>query len=679
MNEEIPLSFPVGQAPWEINQETEVSPAVEVPQSFPVGQAPWEVGQLSEGEKVLMGMETISDQKPQGFVPEPSLAPEPVKGEAIDEDIAQQVTSVVEGGEQVVAGMRRPTAGLAKIINDSLAEAGLPNEKETTDKAVSMLSDFTERYNEEHPDQIIHPSTIGEMLSYSPVIGAGAVAGGASTGAISFITAIGSNKDYNQATKDGIMGAVLGGASIKVLNKIFSNSGPLTKEAKILLKLNQNRISETEAIKLLKDIPKEDQVINLAERIDLAKKFFKGTIEDDPILASKYGARLEARKNILEPFVANEQDLIQAKQTFGAMKSQIDAKSAGTFSTANITEGLDELANVYATDPAGLGTAIKQIKFDLKDNISAGQALDIRENINAILRKPSIKKSYKSSKVLGNIKEKLDAFLDMNLDASDAALIKTEINKYRQTINNKLFDDIIKKNTKSDFAVNWGGVIKDIKKEGINSDNIEMAMPILQEFEKHFHNDQFMATVITPEGSMDHLNALGVTSKILNTVLDTLSPLYSRSRYKSVLIRKAIKNSIKKSTNPMDFVEDLVKQKAITKEESAAIKAEIKPLMLEYTPIVYRASRSETHKSKGALGEGTYYFEKLSKAKERQVGTDKKLFKKVLKEKLATFEDISKILGRKPKYKDLRDPKVKQQIIDAGFGGVTDSGEMIVY
>ena len=137
----------------------------------------------------------------------------------------KDVIAPVEAGTgQLIAGTRKPIAGTAKVINDGLAALGLPNEKATTDKAVRTLADYTDRYNEKNPDQMMHPSTIGELLTYSAVpVGSGVTTAATAGGAISFVGAIGDNKDYSEATKDAIIGGILTGGITKGLEMLPGN------------------------------------------------------------------------------------------------------------------------------------------------------------------------------------------------------------------------------------------------------------------------------------------------------------------------------------------------------------------------------------------------------------------------------------------------------------------------
>ncbi len=488
----------------------------------------------------------------------------------------QVVTPVVEMVGQVVAGARTLPLGAAKALSDAGEAIGLPKD-ETTEKNIADLGTYIDDYNTRHPDQLIHPSTVGKLGAFMLARGKTALVGGSQLGAIEFLEQLGSNKAYGEAAQDAALTALLGGASIGVMNKLFPAEGELSREAKILLKLNQGRLSDKEAIKLLEGIPKQDQAISLAERLDLAKNYFKQAVGSDSVLATKLGRRLEQRKNIIEPFVANSEDVAQASKTFGEMKQLVDTQIPHTLETKSLVESLQPLTEYYKTDASPLGTSIKNIMLDLsEDQISAGTVLALRENINALLRKPAVKNTYKTQKVLTDIKGKLDSFRQANFPAELNTRVETEIGKYSETVNRKLLGSIIDKNTKSDFAVNWDKVLTDVQKEGLSKQVSDQVVPLLKEFSNRFHNDKYLGETITPVGAQDHLNALGVWSKVLMESLNLANTVtggvFAKARYKDHLIVNALKKSIRQSDTPLDFVDDLVKQKVLTPEAGETVR-----------------------------------------------------------------------------------------------------------
>ena len=379
---------------------------------------------------------------------------------------------------------------------------------------------------------------------------------------------LGEGGTYTDAAINSTLSYAGGKAAEAIFDKLsrVNSDGRLSREAEIMLNLDQNRMSVREAEDILEGIPKSEQAITLAERNILFKNYFNKAVESDSRLATALGKREEFKLDKITPFTQSEADLLDAGTTYRSMRDTIDANNKTVLPTDELTNGLDELADVYATDPSGLGTAVKQIKLDLQGSITPGTAIDIRENINAMLNKSSIKKSHKSKEMLTNIKSKVDGFINGSVtDVNDLNLMRKEIAKYSETINNYKFGKILNKNTKGDYATDWAKVVADLKDDGLHSKNIDTAIPILKEFETKFKNSKDLGSTILPSGS-NPTHALGAMSKILGEVLDLLSPIFNRSRYKDIKITNAIKKSIRNTEDPALFVNELVKDKTLPRE-----------------------------------------------------------------------------------------------------------------
>ena len=364
------------------------------------------------------------------------------------------------------------------------------------------------------------------------------------------------------AIAEGVLTSTLSYVPVKIIDKLVTGlrSG-LTKQADLIVKLSQGRIDVNTALSRMKDVPPEEQILSLAESEDIAKNYIKHAVGDDSELAIKYGGRLESRHNAIRQFVANDADMAAAKAKYSNVSEALNNPELPTLNTSNMSELLDKVFKVFKTDPSGLGTSIRTIKEDLDtDSLKLGDALNIRENINAILRKPAISKSYKSSNMLNNVKELLDKKIDNSLAAHPElrSMKDDAINTYRETINNYKLGEILDKHTKADFATDWKAVRKDIEKEKLGSHYINnYVLPLLQQFQTKFKNDKYMSSVITPKGNPVG-GLLGLWSKIIQTSLDLASPLYNKSRYMDKQIRNAITKAIKKSSNdPASFIEAL--------------------------------------------------------------------------------------------------------------------------
>ena len=503
---------------------------------------------------------------------------------------AEQAGQVVG---QVGAGLAEPVLGAAKVVTDSTAgpinaavnyalnETGTSAPQNIVDGAIKSLHNYTTAYNKAHPNQPIHPSTLGNLLTYSLVPGGGesVAAQAALGGTLSFISSLGDNKSYDDATKNAIIGAAVTGASSKLLSTVFNHLDPLNKQAKLLIKLDQNRISKAQAINMLKGIPKKDQVISLANSIHLAKNYFGAAVGTDSRLAAKLGARLEAHQSILKPFVADAKEVDNVKQAYSNMADYINNKYTEVLNATHIQQQLnDKMLEPYATDPSALATNLKKIKRDVSEPISTGQALEIYKNINNVIKKPAVISDRKVKTALGNIKGQLLDFMNTSIkNPDDMKMVNQAIHNYKETMNRQQLGEIIAKNTNSKYATDYGKVLADVKKEHLIGKNTDFVIPILKEMQSKFGNDKYLSNVIDPKGQPHTLSALGARSVVIDKLYDLVSPIVNRSRYKDIQLRKAIIKSIKRgdTKSPLSFIDDLVKNKTMTLPQVNELKQEV--------------------------------------------------------------------------------------------------------
>lgn len=95
---------------------------------------------------------------------------------------------------------------------------------------------------------------------------------------------------------------------------------------------------------------------------------------------------------------------------------------------------------------------------------------------------------------------------------------------------------------------------------------------------------------------------------------------------------------------------------------------------------LYRASNYKDGKSKGAIGEGTYYFKDEQLAIDRAKGTDKKLYNDTVESgDIINHEQLVDLLGKDYKLSDLRKPETIKLIKESGFKGVNIDNEVVIY
>jgi len=409
--------------------------------------------------------------------------------------------------------------------------------------------------------------------------GAGIVAPSLQLGA----QTLGEGKGYTEAVGVTAASLLIGTAGKLIIDNLIANPNLTSSTTKLMLDLNQGRIGEKEFAKMMEGVPEADRVLVFAESQKLFKGHIKDTIKDDSTLRAAYGKRLEARRDIAMSFTANEKQMGVAASEYSKMRDLVDSELPDLYAPANVKQAIENLGKIYASDPSSVGTAVRQIMADLGDNISVGTALDIRQNINSILRKPSVKNSYNARTSIQEIKDSLDSFIALNINKPRAEglppyqqVIDDAINSYRQTKNDYLLGKLIEKNTKNDYAVDWAGLNKDIKKAGLHSDNVDLAIPVLKALEDRFVNDKALSSSIVSTGAGEGTGALGLWSKAVKVVLDFTSPVFNQARHTDLRIQRDILKSIQNPNNDyLGFIDDMLNNKSLPLEVKQALKATV--------------------------------------------------------------------------------------------------------
>ena len=263
MMDELPEGF-ILDVPQETPPLTGVS---ELPEGF-ILDAP-----VSEGPLIALGepVEQVIGEVPGLVQPEDvtaTMAPDEITQSKI---AAQENQEIIDMPLQAIAGMRQSvTLPLAKVLEDSLTAIGI-DVGDRSSRDLSKVNKYIEDYNKKHPDQLIHPATIGNIASQIAVPMAKTVKGVAATEAVlSALHGIGQREDYDDVILDATIGATFGAGSMTLFNRLTRNLGPLSYEAKLLidkhpeLKVNfpdLNRQSMNEEI--LGGVTDEDPVKNL--------------------------------------------------------------------------------------------------------------------------------------------------------------------------------------------------------------------------------------------------------------------------------------------------------------------------------------------------------------------------------------------------------------------------------
>lgn len=509
---------------------------------------------------------------------EADLTPDMLTGEEAATKFTEDISGAVEG---TARGAARFPLGVAYLGNEAL------DAMDIADK--NYVEDYIKTNEEAIKNSGLSGNALlGEILGgfgLSSIVTKGILKVGLAEAGIETAAGFGADRTAGEIATGTALAFVGGAAGTALINKL-NEAYPKSIAAKYMQDLDQGRLTEEEFGQLIKGVPKDEQAIILAEGNQLYQKYFKGAIDKDDRVAAQLGKRLEARKNIVDQFSASEEQMNQASKQFGDMRKTIESELPDTFMTTGLSKNIEALDTIYKTDPTPLGTTIRNIVADVGDEMSVSTALDLRENINAILRKPKISKNAQGN--LQNIKANLDSFIDTSMkDRPDLIKLKDEtIGNYRQVVNDYQLGELIKKNTKNDFAVDWEKLRRDVKKHKLSSTNVDYAKPILKDFERRFINDKKMANLIVPPGAGQQ-NLLSLISKVYSGIIDVGHRVLRTDRAHGLVIQEEIRKSISNPKNKHydDFIADLMNNPNIPKEAKDKVQPVVDEIkLIEYKP-----------------------------------------------------------------------------------------------
>ena len=374
---------------------------------------------------------------------------------------------------------------------------------------------------------------------------------------------LGEGEGYLEAGANTFGSILLGKTGEFLINKVGKN---ISEEAlNLMIERNQGRITAEELNRMFPNLPTEDKVLLFAESQKIFRDNIKKAITDSD-KAAKLGARLESRKNAIDLFRTSEKQLDNARAKYTDMLNIIEKEVPDLYTPKNLTKEITMLDKIYKTDPSSIGSDVRNILTDLESDLTIREALDIRSNINSMLRKPNIKKSKTATNHLTNIRNSLDSFVNTSAPQFKD-LISSTISNYRKTVNEFEFGKLVDKHTRNDYSVDWKALQKEVKKEGLRAGNIDLAIPVLKKFGDTFVNDKALKETIIPGGVSDTGGLLGAYSFVINQLKDVFAPIYDKTRAADLKIQKVLIRAIEKNKDDyLGFVKDVAKDRRIPEQ-----------------------------------------------------------------------------------------------------------------
>lgn len=575
------------------------------PNTTIVSQEPIEPG-TQENSFGLMGalqgkeqQNPFGDRNPMGDTPKETINPEGTistltTGQPEDKQGAGSkflVDPVTTDIGQAAAGARRSiTLSLGKMLEDGLSSAGFDIGHESTEN-LKKVNKYIEDYNKQHSDEFIHPSTVGSLVSqlFVPMAKTKGVVI-ATEAFLSALDGIGKNNSYEDVLKDAAIGAAFGAGSMWLFNQIARRVGPLSYGTKILIAKHPELTME-KALEILKGVPKKDQAYVLGQALDDADflGFFNGAVNrlNDDKLKLKWLAK-QRNKSVADIIGDTEKQVTEAKKYYGEMADMLAADSHNTFAFSSIANSLDSLIRRYDSNPKALS-----IVNNMKADIAAGAgymnvrtALEFRQDLNYLLNKA---KRFKEKEALELLKNSTDKFIRNNLSEEAFAMVEDATKNYTRAMNNRDFIELLDKHTERHIT-DWIGFKKALKKEKLDSPEVDKAIDVVNVFTKKFKLDKEFRNITKTVGQSDTaLSALGARSWVLQHILDPLDTLFVGStRHKELIIQNELLKSIRKAGEPTDLVKEILKSKklneTLSKQELQATAAKVEQLLLPHNP-----------------------------------------------------------------------------------------------
>jgi len=417
-----------------------------------VGVGAYLNGGTNQPKADLSGVTDYSDANKPTVNPDGTIStistgqPEDYQG-AFNKDVT---TPIKEGTEQVVAGARELTAGGAKVINDTLAHYDLPNEKATTDKAVKTLNSFIGNYNTKHPEQFMHPATYGELASYGAVpMGSGVMSATLTGGALTFLSSVGEDKSYSEATRDGIIGGLLTGGVTKALEFLPGSKANgiyryMLDHYNIDAKVADSEFKQWRRVTGEADTTK-NRIKALIDNLGTQGADIKSSMVNDPIAVKNLNKRIkDTKQNLIEASKSsfNVEDFAQDLKTnfkrvgqeYNDIKATISDKPTNSVFEPKLFDVVDDATT-------GDVAELKQLLG--KDEVSVKDLLDSSPIVNSLKARAKGQSIHKWSVV----KDQINSDLKDALSTKEYAMWKAANDNYAKMATvrvSKLGDEIQK-------------------------------------------------------------------------------------------------------------------------------------------------------------------------------------------------------------------------------------------
>ena len=464
--------------------------------------------------------------------------------------------------KQVGLGAARSTAlPLGKIVEDGLNKIGIDTGNWTTQQ-LTEVNEAIKDYENKHPDQTISPADFGSVLAQValPAIRGGMAVSAAVEGSLVALDGIGRNNDYSTVGTDFAKGAAIGATVNKLTSHLELYIGPLSREAKYLVRMHPD-LSEEAAVKALKGVPKEDQAYALANIVDkdFAAYVQKGVVsnKDKLLLKKQVKGRTKAVNHALGDV---DTQVKEAQDLYGQVSAALAKDNMNTFDISPMVPNLTKLSGKYAkTKDTVAEGMVNRMLSDIeegKGTMTLQSALEFRKDLNDLLTKT---RNHREITQLEEVKKGVEKFLSNNLTPDMQKALDAANATYARAKNNQQAADLIAKHTSRD-ATDWVALDKDLKASKLNSPEIDNATKIIKEFSHKFKNDpMFKSTIVTKGANEKSPSSLYLINLVSGSIIDTFR-MYG-TRLNDLKVQKAIRKSIRNAKDPEDLYINMIEGK----------------------------------------------------------------------------------------------------------------------
>ena len=385
-------------------------------------------------------------------------------------------------------------------------------------------------------------------------------------------------------------GVALGYGATKGGKYLFDKAVPISSELSTAAK--RIGISDDEALKLTKHLPKEDRAFELSKQGGgrVEGEMARALSGADDATRLKYADELGLRRQEVADAVGegNFEDIKSAtKLEFDTMRKAVVSESVDTtYNVSSLRDELDGLKTFARNDISenNINRMVKRIEGNPTQSLD--DLLTLRQEINYELGKAS----GSGIKRFQTMKDNLDKFInESGIDDATLNIVDDAIDSYNRMKTQEEFIDILnspdvtKVRAKGSRlgeqkAVNWGTLKDKLNKANLGND-VKDAVMISKKFSDKYGNvdgEIFSATRTTGQGGIAQTLSGDVQAsaavRLIQNVWEMLFHYAPTEKGATRRLQSAIRSSMAKGNSQREFAYEMIKNKNTPESIRAAMQ-----------------------------------------------------------------------------------------------------------